>query len=151
MKHMKKREWSLPKGFENEPDIVKGYHCGIAYRIMRHPEMGHLCGYIKLPQGHPWLKGALKKRWGKKRFSKKYEQRHVGYDFGPIQNLSVHGGVTFFGRISRGRGHWVGFDCAHYDDFVPSMGFKGTYRDIEYVLAELRGLVSQMMPCSTAA
>lgn len=25
-------------------------------------------------------------------------------------------------------------DCAHYYDFVPSLGFDGVYRDVEYVL-----------------
>ena len=118
MKHAPKRDYTLP--VEGEPDIVKGYYDGIAYRIIRHPSMGHLCGYAKLPIGHPWLKKARAPRWKNKWFSGKYHRTVVGYD--AVQSdVRVHGGLTFFGKLSRGRGHWIGFDCAHCDDLVPAM------------------------------
>ena len=135
------RKFTLPEGFENEPDIAKGYHCGLAYRIIRHPVQGHLCGYVKLPLNHPWLKEARKKRWGPRWFSKKYQRTEVGYDYAPISRVRVHGGVTFFGTLRRGRGHWIGFDCAHCDDYVPGMvnlglTLDGTYRSIDYARME---------------
>lgn len=128
------RKFTLPEGFENEPDIVKGYHMGVAYRVIRHPKMGHLCGYAKLPIGHPWLKKALALKWEEKWFSRKYHRAHKGYDYAPISNVRVHGGITFFGKLSRGRGYWIGFDCAHCDDLVPGLRIDWTvYRDVEYV------------------
>lgn len=141
----------ITKPVPGEADFVKGTINGVQYRIVRHPTMGHLCGYVKVPRNHPWYARLMKKRV-RRAWSRKYSFGATGHD--ALHNVNVHGGVTWSGHLPtcrQDRGYWVGFDCAHYDDFVPSMGFEGTYRDIEYVLAELRGLVSQMLPCSTAA
>jgi hypothetical protein len=76
---------------------------GLQCLILRGP-MGALNGYVRVPRGHP-LHG------------KNYRGRRV-------YRLRVHGGITFTGCLrSRNmkRGHWFGFDCAHYDDIVPGM------------------------------
>ena len=52
-------------------------------------EMGHRCGYVKLPEGHLC--------------------RDMDYDDIPIE---VHGGLTY-GPSENG---WVGFDCGHCYD-----------------------------------
>ena len=132
---------AIDKPWETEPDITKGYHMGVAYRIMRHGGMGHLCGYVRLPKGHPWLKAAMKKQWGPVWPKNTYRAVRKGYDAHPIANLRVHGGVTFFGRSCRGRGYWIGFDCAHCDDLVPGMSplfvMRGsTYRTIDFAKLE---------------
>lgn len=146
MKHAPKRDYTLP--VEGEPDITKGYHMGLAYRVIRHPKMGHLCGYVKLPIGHPWLKQARAHRWEKKWFSNKYHCVEVGCNVTAMRYLPVHGGLNFFGKLSRGRGYWIGFDCAHCDDLVPGMekimpGLRAdwtVYRDVPFVIRNCKEL-----------
>lgn len=102
----------------------KGYE-GFALRT----DMGHWCGYINLPRSHPWY----------------------GKDYDSI-NAIVHGGLTY-GRDSLPRHDeietdWViGFDCAHWDDLIPMLAFRGirhgVYRTIKYVTNEIKGLIEQ--------
>jgi len=136
-----KRQW---------PDPATDLPC----LIVRHTALGHLCGYVGVPLGHP-LHGA-------------------GGD-----ELDVHGGVTFAGRCqphpTGGEGEaichvagpgepddvwWFGFDCAHHLDESPSdvmlrVRFRlpellangeriGTYRDVPYVTAECAKLATQL-------
>ena len=153
MKHKPQRAWSMPKGYENEPDYVKGWILGMPYRIQRHPEMGHLCGYIRLPKDHPWMKDAAKKKptrtlRGKYRFDAK------GYFARGISSINVHGDVTYYGGLRRGNGLWIGFDCAHYMDFVPGQRhhFENTeYRDVAYVKKELESIAEQAVRALTTA
>jgi len=137
--------------------------------IWRHEQLGHLCGYIGVPKGHPWY----------------------GKDYDAIE-ADVHGGLTHFGserllfRPSRERQEyltkhplgksedwndeeyaklprwntvereeafphdtgldvwWLGFDCAHAGDHMPTMpDLGGIERDEAYVRAELEGLAGQ--------
>lgn len=57
-----------------------------------------LCGYVELPEGHPWRELAP---WD--------------------VPATVHGGVSFAGRLRSREGHWVGFDCAHAGDAMPML------------------------------
>ena len=108
---------------------------------------GALCGYVGVPQGHPW-------------HGKSYSEEAL-YD------ISVHGGLTF----AKGCGHdadpstgichlpdpgepdntwWFGFDCAHHMDLSP--GYESyhrfhaneTYRDLAYVEREIASLALQL-------
>lgn len=62
-------------------------------------------------------------------------------------NLDVHGGVTFAGRISEA-GWWIGFDCGHWMDRVPTMpgSFRHdtVYRDVAYVRDQVEKLAAQL-------
>lgn len=82
-------------GWVKEPEIVffefAGYNCFISRSIC-----GSLCGYVKVPEDHPW--------------HKKY------YD---DIDAEVHGGLTFSG--STPNGYLVGFDCAHVYDLIPEV------------------------------
>lgn len=98
---------------------------GVACAIRRTPSLGHLCGYVGVPTGHPWH----------------------GVDLAYI-HAEVHGGVTFattavpFGEPDGL--WWVGFDCAHYGDLVPgALRDHGVYRDLAYVRAEVERLAEQ--------
>lgn len=108
------------------------------------PFGGHLCGYVRLPLDSPLS------------------------DVDGYENLalSVHGGLTWE-EIDEEGYHWVGFDCAHSHDIMPSMQamqknrrerfkeryshaaesrlFDCTYRDIEYVRCEIEALVAQVL------
>lgn len=122
-----KGEW------DNEPDRLEFEHNGFQCRIIRHPELAHLCGYVGLPPGHPY-------------FGKHYDKMDV----------RVHGGITFAGasegrRLDKGY-WWIGFDCAHTMDLSPGMlkhipGLSpGVYRNIAYVTNELKELTEQLTP-----
>lgn len=56
---------------------------------------GHLCGYVQLPEGHPW--------------------EEIDCEDIPVD---IHGGITFHERIKDRI--WVGFDCANSHDIIPS-------------------------------
>lgn len=115
----------VERTWEHEPDEWHGEFDGFEVAILRNPELKNLCGYLKLPTGHPWF-GA-------------------GRDI----DANVHGGITFTGRNSRlSDGYWVGFDCAHAFDLVPSIAdvvdlLDVRYRNINYVKEELRDLAKQ--------
>ena len=69
-------------------------HAGLKCAVSQAHEYGHLCGYVRVPPGHPL--------YGK------------DYDGIPVE---VHGGVTFAEQEpcahEDGQGWWFGFDCGH--------------------------------------
>lgn len=98
-----------------EPDDIqfnyKGFHCKISRILKReYPNNcvyfgGHLCGYVNIPQDHTM-------------YGKKYDDI----------NIDCHGGLTFSEFKKEDNTYWIGFDCAHLGDYVPSMGlFKNTH------------------------
>ena len=142
-----------------ETFTYEGYKC----LIVRHPEFGHLCGYVGIPEGH------------------KYYKKH--YDDVPLE---VHGGLTFsdFWEDENDNLWYLGFDCAHAWDLSPFMHKRDreiynsqprskywingveheykerdlgaelmkheTYRDIEYVRIQCKKMVKQLNnPVST--
>lgn len=125
-----------------EPDVMAwtDTDTGLKCLIRRVPGMGHLCGYVRIMRGHPLY----------------------GKDAQRIA-LGVHGGVTFSRRPRHTRwmkrGQWVGFDCAHSQDLVPSFKMdaklkailgeyntlsRGVYRDMEFVYRETTHLAQQL-------
>lgn len=122
----------MERPWETEPNELKwtdkatGLLCWIV-RI-RPESMGHLCGYVAVPAGHP-----IRGNW--------------------CDDFDVHGGVTWSAPLEGSTKWWVGFDCAHVGDFCPAWAddphmqglFKDSlYRDIEYVKAECTKLARQI-------
>lgn len=97
----------------HRPDdvVAKGFHKGFEWNIV-HNQMGYLCGYVKVEQGHPW-------------HGKHYDEVDV----------DVHGGLTFAQKdepCNEGgpdSGYWVGFDCAHAGDLPDPQYIVGEYRE----------------------
>lgn len=102
-KEMKKEIWG-DGPWVDEPDFLEFYHKGINCIVRRHYEdgfggnCGNFCGYVQIP---------------------KENTLHGKKDEIVEDELSVHGGITF-DEYENGE-HWVGFDCAHSSDFMPSM------------------------------
>ncbi len=102
-----KLKWCGYGEWVEEPDEVLFVHEGIKCRIIRiiakdgaeHIFGGHLCGYICIPKTH-FLYG------------KKYDD----------YNIDVHGGLTY-SQLEADDEYWIGFDCGHSGDFIPSMEF----------------------------
>ena len=154
--------------WDDEPDKKqwRDPSTGLACLIVRGP-LGALCGYVGVPSGHPWH-GKDYDDCGT------YMPKPEGYedDWYP----RVHGGLTF----AKGCGHssdpaygichipgadqpddawWLGFDCAHCDDYTsmthtdayraqwPSRG--QIYRDQAYVEREVAQLAWQAAHVAT--
>lgn len=133
---MSNQEWLN----ESDEGVVPGPYKGL---IVRNPGIGHLCGYVGVPQGHPWF-------------------GESDYDV----DATVHGGLTFAGSLDEDGLWYVGFDCAHSGDLCPGMdapaaeshwnvvaaltgetslavGGGKTYRNWAYVKAEVESLMAQ--------
>lgn len=141
---------SWPSGpWDNEPDKTQwpDPETGLACLAVRNGSSGAWCGYVGVPEGHPFH----------------------GKDYDDIYNadhdIKVHGGLTFAGPChpsdTPGRGichipgegesdnvWWLGFDCAHYRDTIPSMlGLfqnEGIYRTLAYVKSQCASLARQI-------
>lgn len=126
----KKKPWLIEPDYLNYKD--RGFDC----LILRGPS-GSLCGYVGIPVKHRAC------------------QQEIQND------LEVHGGITFSRRgennshhylkTDSGRTiHWIGFDCAHYNDMIPQLSdllgrANGIYRDIPFVKKEIERLVDQLI------
>jgi hypothetical protein len=147
-----------PGPWDDEPDKMQWQDSdtGLPCLIVRN-HSGALCGYVGVPEGHPW-------------HGKDYE--HVG--------ARVHGGITYANHCQAGPEEhaichvpapgepdtvwWLGFDCAHSGDYCPGLDaalrkFRemtpalrssafthadhNIYRDIAYVKAECASLARQ--------
>jgi hypothetical protein len=120
-------------------DSVTGYDCA----IRRVGTLGHLCGYVRVPETHPY-----------------YNKQIMDTD---LDNFQVHWGLTFDGKMDfvqddytlskdNREGHWIGFDCAHSGDLYPPNILKynenipshEVYRTMEYVKKECENLAKQL-------
>lgn len=118
------REW------ESEPNRKEWEHVGLKCLVLRAQHLGHLNGYVGVPEGHP-----------------AYDR-----DYNEI-DVEVHGGLTFGdfgdGQLRPKGFYWLGFDCAHLGDFVPGQEkhgrADGTYRNMVYVTAETEKLAEQLV------
>lgn len=118
----------------DEPDRDEFEHAGLKCLILRHYELGHLCGYVAVSKGHLC-------------YGKDYD--HIPYD--DLFPVEVHGGLTF-SREGDGdtwpKGYWwLGFDCGHAWDRVPYMPLElgGTYKNFRYVRRETEGLAEKVV------
>ena len=136
--YIDKSEWA-PGPWHQEPDKIEWRHNGLPCLIVRGPS-GALCGYVGVPPGHPWH----------------------GADGGVGEpGLDVHGGITYGDRCQADGKichvarpgepddvWWLGFDCAHYGDAIPSRTgdwrLMGTYKDIAYVRREVERLAEMV-------
>jgi hypothetical protein len=152
-----------PGPWSTEPDLLRWVDeaTGITCEIRRMSHLGHLCGYILIPPGHP-LHGVeydaempepLKRHIDRvmampigKRGAIDLFCMAAGADMRPGYLFDVHGGITY-GQEYDGQ-WWYGFDCSHSGDTAPGRSAwfadDGIYRDIEYVKAECASLARQM-------
>jgi hypothetical protein len=103
---VKLKHWGYGEWIE-EPDIAEFKYNGWDCKIIRggawdrwnndHLYGGHLCGYVSVPSNHPF-------------YQKKYEDI----------DIECHGGLTFGECNDR---HWIGFDCGHSHDYIPSIEY----------------------------
>ncbi len=147
--------------WDGEPDKLswKDGATALDCLIVRN-HFGSLCGYVGVPQGHPFY-GV--------HYAKVYQSLPDG----------VHGGLTYsdncFGDICHRADDgdvggasvwWLGFDCAHYQDFSPGLyatvrGLSSdpameilwhgkSYKAVGYVTEEVTRLAAQLRQLSVA-
>ena len=127
------------------------YHARVIRILTREPFAteeayfgGHLCGYVRIPESHPF-----------------FRKKDI--------DLDCHGGVTF---NEANEEHWVGFDCGHSGDKVPTMEhirktnpelkkiiekmltlfpkydfFKTKYRNIDYCIENCIIMINELIRC----
>lgn len=90
-------------------------------------EMGHRCGYVEVKE-NSFL------------YLKEYSYHYFDIDnlteeilkniekYKAINNIEVHGGLTYSGRLIN-NSYWFGFDCAHYMDKKDIESLKKYYPD----------------------
>ncbi len=104
---------------------------------------GHLCGYVQIPKNHFC-------------FGKHYD----------LIEIDVHGGLTFSEFVEDK--YWIGFDCGHLGDLIPSNEknkkehlsdksfailkelenssiFFSTYKNINFCIDECKSMVDQLI------
>ncbi len=136
-RYLPRDEWG-PGAWEDEPDLIAWRYRELACVIRRVDFTGSLCGYVRLPNGHPYYGRSL---------------RQVS------RLLEAHGGVTFAG-FGPTPGWWIGFDAAHAFDVSPRLAAKMrallgpppggldyliSYKTIGYVRREIESLADQIL------
>lgn len=125
-----KSKW--PGGiWKSEPDLVsyktaEGYHAV----IIRHKNLGHLCGYVGVPKTHA----------------------AYGKHYSSLEEINVHGDLTYAGLgkmdfLEDPEAWYLGFDCNHLGDYAPGIheySSGGNYRCVEHVKREIEGLSEQL-------
>lgn len=108
----------IPKG-GSKAYVIDGFNAC----IRRPGNIGHLCGYVEVPDG-----------------------LSVNVD-----KIDCHGGITYKGCWNGfpTNGRYIGFDCLHYDDWDPVLAGYGsdsyeTYKDTEFVLNEIKNIIEQL-------
>lgn len=96
---------------------------------------GQLAGYVKIPK------------------------RHVLHAAQDIHSITCHGGLTYNNKnpnVMKSIGHWIGFDCAHITDIIPTnhgledtltcvIPHVRTYKNIDFCIGECLSMVDQLI------
>lgn len=146
-----KSEWGEGP-WQDEPDKMQwtDEETGLACLVKRNA-LGALCGYVGIPEGHPWYR----------------------MDYGDIP-AHAHGGLTYAGHCQEGDDEaqtichipgpgepdnvwWAGFDCSHAYDLCPKTeallretrfrrdgGTEDIYRHLAYVQGQRQQLAAQI-------
>ena len=125
----------------------KGNINGIDYVICKNP-VNAFCAYVRIPDNHKWfcLKKERKLHFSKRKIDVSYE----------MIKISCHGGLTFSERINGDGeeypqkftdGFWVGWDFAHYGDYVDygtSFKSEGVHWTEQMVLEDIKDVIRQI-------
>lgn len=162
-----KDKW--PNGpWKTEPDELDLQAAGLNIHLHRHPDWGHWCGYVEVPEtsflfcrdyGKEHIPEFILHWERRKRMKVSREDLGLGILLAIALGvpklsmelvLGVHGGVTYSGPsywTTPEKGWWVGFDCGHCSDFQP--GFTSYddsihYRDLTYAKDQAVRLASDI-------
>lgn len=143
--------------WDDEPDRVLWHDGDMVCIARRGMSMGAWCGYVGVRPDHPW--------YGKHYVELEHVDVHGGLTYAATCAPETHDGCEFGVCHTPEPGEpddlwWLGFDCGHAGDRVPSpyrgpmfwgmgdMGGGHEYRDLDYVRAEIRSLAQQARAAS---
>ena len=98
--------------------LAKGVYEGFEW-VVTHNDVGHRCGYVRVPLGHPWHGSTMDQA---------------------DENIRVHGGITFTEpdvpceKDGPDNAWWVGFDCAHAFDAPDLELLKNETKEVLQIL-----------------
>jgi hypothetical protein len=154
------------KTWETEPSNKQWEAHGYKCEVKRVAHSGHLCGYVTIPDSHPWFGISYRDNvtpianpdmdhcsvLGAFCFALQDEDEKTPGMITMDCAIAVHGGITYGDNV--GYGWTLGFDCAHSGDLCPVteayFADKGlarggdTYRDMDYVTRETEALAEQL-------
>jgi hypothetical protein len=123
--------------------------------------LGHRCGYVAVPDSHPWHGLAYNSRADGAPHSEDPDDYFDQLDEHIEAKIGVHGGLTYSGTLKGIEGlepgWWFGFDCAHAGDLPdPAFAVAPTYRifdggtvcTLDYVRSECEILAKQLAEVS---
>ena len=126
------------------PDAATGLPC----LAVRHPDLGHWCGYVGVGPDHP--------TYGR-HYDDVMAEAHGGLTYGAFcaDDDKEQGICHVAGDGDFDPAWWLGFDCAHVGDLSPgsSSGFRlalfptrtpDAYRTLAFVKAECATLAAQL-------
>jgi hypothetical protein len=159
----------IPRPWKAEPDHKAFDSSGYGCEIKRVPGLGSLCGYVGIPQAHPWYGLHTDARvtplddldvTDRTSVIDLFLESIGEHADGRVRlgmALDVHWGITFAGHMpdDDAPGIWrFGFDCGHAGDLVPLLAetvgpasrlFAGyVYRDMDYVTGQCARLAAQL-------
>jgi hypothetical protein len=142
--------------WQHEPDRVEWRYKDLPCLLHRSPVGGGWCGYVGVPEGHPWFGRPLCEL--------------------ETLDIEVHGGVTYaescdepichVPREGEGEVWWIGYDCGHGFDVQPKLDALlkmirtdrknqlsplEAYRDQDYAMRETEQLAEQALAAAAAA
>lgn len=123
-----RQDWLRGGAWDHEDDFEEFTSSDLTCVLVRH-SLGHWCGYVALPEKHPWSKKALS-----------------------AISVTVYGGLKSMGPLENYSGTFLGFTCAEIGDLQPTMmkwkretPASGTYRDFEFAKAEAEKLAAAIV------
>lgn len=141
-----------PGPWDGEPDAAHWTDdaTGLPCRALRHPIMGHWCGYVGIGPEHPL---------------------YARPDASWAADVTVHGGITYAQMAAPDHPRpdgpplwWIGFDCGHLHDASPHgyalareeggcMAIQPNehYRTLAYVRGECASLAAQLAALADSA
>lgn len=127
---------------------MKWKYKDVEYIVHINTEIGHYCGYVRIPDNHPDNKKVDKTEiiFGRK--------INTGYD---DIDINCHGGLTFCKRITNKNkdnfpqgfslGAWIGWDYGHYRD--KTNYFNGVEYIEKEVEEECKNVINQLLTPSS--
>ncbi len=116
---------------------------GMPCLIKRAGENSHWCGYVKVPNDSRLYK--------KHYYTSSESELGISKLEEAINNIDIHGGLTYAGERKEDGNWWFGFDCGHSGDLSLYMldghffrDYNSRYRDKDYVIGECKYLAKQL-------
>jgi len=134
---------ALQKIIKKEGNSHKFEAFGLQCEMVRMTSLGHWCGYVAVPKDS--------KLHGKSYWTSTDSENGLSEVEKAINDIDIHGGLTFASNLKKGSAWYFGFDCAHLNDLVlymfdySSILSEGSvYKDKEFVIKECESLAEQL-------